>query len=134
MSETANKQLVREAYEAFTRRDLQPFMDAIGDDIDWIDPLPADHPVGGVFRGKTEVTRYFQELGKLATFKAFDVLDIIAENDTVVAFIHLETTMVHNGRDFVGDSAHVWTFVNGVAVRYRIFADTAGIMAAYRGD
>ncbi len=134
MSITTNKQLVREAYEAFTRRDLQPFMDAIADDIDWIDPLPPDHPVGGVFRGKTEVTRYFEELGQLATFKAFDVLDIIAEGDTVVAFIHLETTMRHNGRDFVGDSAHVWTFADGVAVRYRIFADTARIMAAYRGD
>ena len=134
MSVEANKDRVREAYEAFTRRDLQPFLDVIADDVDWIDPLPADHPVGGVFRGRTEVKRYFEELGKLATFKAFKVVDIIAEGDAVVAFIHLETTMRHNGRDFSGDSAHVWTFADGVAVRYRIYADTAGIMAAYRGE
>ncbi|MBJ7602539.1 MAG: nuclear transport factor 2 family protein [Candidatus Dormibacteraeota bacterium] len=134
MSDQANKRRVRDAYEAFSRRDLGPFMDAIADDVDWIDPLPPDHPVGGVFRGKNEVARYFEELGKLATFKAFDVVDIVAEGDTVVAFLHLETTMRHNGRDFVGDSAHVWTFADGVAIRYRIFADTARIMAAFRGD
>ena len=109
-------------------------MAALSDDVEWIDPLPPDHPVGGTFHGKSKVQEYFRQLAGIAEFQAFDLVDLIAAEDKVVAIIHLETTMRQNGRRFVGDSAHVWTFRDGLAIKYRIYADTAGIMAAFRGE
>ena len=108
-------------------------MAALADDVTWHDPLPDDHPVGGNFQGKEAVAQYFRELFQLADIRAFEIIDIIAEGGKVVAQMHLETTMRHNGKEFNGDSAHVWTFNDaGLATSYRIYADTDRIMAAYR--
>lgn len=134
MDEGRHADRVREAYAAFGRRDVQPLLAALADDVEWVDPLPADYPVGGTFRGKAAVQDYFRQLAQIAEFRSFDLVDVIAAGDKVVALIHLETTMRHNGRPFAGDSAHVWTFRDGQAVQYRIYADTAGIMAAYQGE
>ena len=133
-SQADNAERVREAYAAFGRRDPAPLLAILSDDVEWIDPLPSTHPVGGTFHGKSEVQEYFRQLGGIAEFQAFELVDLIAAEDKVVAFIHLETTMRHNGRRFAGDSAHVWTFRDGLAVKYRIYADTAGIMAAFQAE
>ncbi|MEF2978852.1 nuclear transport factor 2 family protein [Subtercola sp. YIM 133946] len=133
MSNDDYKTIVRNAYEAFDRHDGAPLMAALADDVDWSDPLPDDHPVGGTFRGKAAVREYFAALSQIAEIRAFEIVDIVGEGDKVVAQMHLETTMRHNGADFVGDSAHVWTFnAEGRASSYRIYADTERIMAAFR--
>ena len=125
---------VREVYGAFGRHDGAPLMAALTEDIEWSDPLPADYPIGGTFRGKPAVREYFAALSAIADIRSFHVVDVIAEGRKVVALIHIESTMRHNGQVFVGDSAHVWTFNDdGLAVLYRIYADTDGIGRAYRG-
>jgi hypothetical protein len=125
---------VRQAYEAFNRHDGGPLMAALSDDIEWWDPLPADYPIGGTFRGKQAVAAYFAELSAIADIRSFQIVEIIAQGNTVVALIHIESTMRRNGQVFAGDSAHVWTFDDeGLATRYRIYADTDGIARAYRG-
>jgi uncharacterized protein len=124
---------VREAYEAFDRHDGGPLLAALSEDIEWWDPLPGDYPIGGLFRGKQAVVEYFRQLSGIAEIRSFQLADIIAQDHTVVALIHLESTMRHNGQVFTGDSAHVWTFDDeGLATRYRIYADTEGIAKAYR--
>ncbi len=125
---------VRQAYEAFDRHDGGPLMAALSEDVEWRDPLPADYPIGGTFRGKQAVAAYFAKLSAIADIRSFEIADIIAQDNTVVALIHIESTMRRNGQVFAGDSAHVWTFdAGGLAIRYRIYADTDGIARAYRG-
>lgn len=89
---------VREAYEAFDRHDGGPLLAALSEDIEWWDPLPDDYPIGGLFRGKQAVVEYFRQLSGIAEIRSFNVADIIAQDHTVVALIHLESTMRHNGQ------------------------------------
>lgn len=126
---------VREAYDAFDRHNARPLMDILADDVEWSDPLPVDYPIGGTFRGKRAVADYFVELAGIADIRVFRIVELISQDHTVVALIHIESTMRGSGQVFVGESAHVWTFDDsGMATRYRIYADTDGIGRAYRGD
>jgi uncharacterized protein len=132
MSVEENVQTAKQGYAAFGRGDVPAILELLTDDIEWIEPGPADViPAAGTYRGKEEVARFFATLSEAADINKFEPHEFIAQGDHVVVLIHSETTAKRTGRKVTDHLAHVWTFEGGKLARFETFQDTAAIVAAY---
>jgi len=133
MSEEANVQAAQAGYAAFGRGDMPAILEMLADDIEWVDPGPADVlPTAGTHRGKAAVGEFFRILSETEDFETFEPREFIAQGDKVVALIHAEATIRSTGKKMVQDEAHVWTFRDGKVARIQLYLDTAAMVAAYR--
>jgi len=132
MSAEENVQTAKEGYAAFGRGDVPAILELLTDDIEWIEPGPADViPAAGTYRGKEEVAGFFATLGENAEIHKFEPHEFIAQGDHVVVLIHSESTVKRTGRKVTDHLAHVWTFKGAKLARFEVFSDTAAIVAAY---
>ena len=131
MSADENVKTAQEGYAAFGRGDLPAILELLSDDIEWIEPGPADVlPAAGTYRGKDEVARFFATLSEVADITRFEPHEFIAQGDHVVVLIHTESTAKSTGRKVANHVAHVWAFEGGKVARLEMFQDTAAIAAA----
>jgi uncharacterized protein len=64
MSVQENVQIVKEAYAAFGRGDMQGLLALLAEDIEWISPGGASPPAG-TYRGLTAVAGFFRKLSEV---------------------------------------------------------------------
>jgi ketosteroid isomerase-like protein len=128
MSEQANVQVVQAAYVAFTRGDIQSILNTLSDDVEWIEP-PVE-PLGGTYRGREGVAKFFQKVSETSDFSSFEPREFVAQGDRVVALGHYSATVRATGRVYGCDWAMVFTFTNGKISRFQEFTDTAAYAAA----
>ena len=132
MSAEENVQTAQEGYAAFGRGDVPAILEVLTDDVEWIEPGPADViAAAGTYRGKEEVARFFATLGENVEIGKFEPHQFIAQGDHVVVLINSESTVKSTGRTVAGHLAHVWTFQDGKVARLEMFQDTAAIVAAH---
>jgi ketosteroid isomerase-like protein len=111
-----NADLIRGAYDAFSRGDIPGAFAVFAKDIRW--HIPGRGPLSGDYRGHDEVQGFFQHFMELSsgTFK-LQVDHILAEGDLVVV---LCTDSAHRGdRSWSAQQVHVWTVRDGYAVTFR---------------
>lgn len=115
MSASQNKAATQAAYQAFGAGDLEGAMKDMADDIEWIEP--GDSVIGGTYRGKDEVARFFMTLaGK--SFRT-EPQHFIAEGDHVVVL----TRTTADGQS--ADQADVLTFRGDKLAKFQTAGDTA---------
>jgi ketosteroid isomerase-like protein len=113
-----NLDLIRGAYEAFSRGDVPAVLGILSDDVRWTVPLPLPQAVEA--RGHEEVGRFFERL--VGTWEGLDLEleDFVASGDHVC--------VIGRGRGRVdGQQAsyrfvHCWTIDGDRAVRFDEFA------------
>lgn len=132
MAEQENVQVVQGIYGAFGRGDIDAFMDAVTDDIEWVIPGPSDLPFAGTFRGKAGLQKWLGKTMENLQFRVFEPREFIAQGDKVVVLIHSEVAFPRTGRDIAGSEVHVWTVRDGKAARQQSYEDTAAMVDAYR--
>lgn len=101
-----NEDLVRAAYTAFSRGDMETVLGAFDDDIIW--RVGGDSKLTGEYRGHQQVLGFFARLMELTggTFH-LDVHDVMANDEHAVALVAV--TASREGRSVEGlPSAHVW--------------------------
>ena len=133
MLEQQNTKTIQDAYAAFGRGDIAALLAMLDDEVVWsaLHGSSSKVPTAGDWRGKAGAQEFFQRLGGAATFQAFEPREFIAQGDTVVVLGHYEATVNTNGRKFASDWAMVFTLRNGKVVRFREYADSAAVNAAY---
>ncbi len=130
---------VSAVYEAFGRGDVPTLLgllaeDAVFDD----DALPtstqrAGHPLFVARRGHEEISGFFAELGQYR-MEHFRVVDLVADEHTVVAFIDIRTTSPAGGT-MQDDAIHVWRVnADGLVTSIRHYVDTAKHLATWKGE
>ncbi len=91
MRETAptmhpNERLLRDAYDAFGRRDIPALMAGLSDDIAFV--IPGNSVQSGTFAGKQEVGRYFSIVqAHTGGTHRVEVLDVLANDERAVALL-----------------------------------------------
>ena len=131
MSEQQNTQTVQAAYAAFKRGDIQGVLDALSDDVEWHTPGEGLIPQAGTYRGKDDVSRFFQKLDQTTKFADFEPLSFVAQGDHVVAMGRYSGTVPQTGRPFQSEWAMVFTFKGNKVAKFREYTDTAAIAQAY---
>lgn len=119
-----NIEKVRELYECFTSRDFSPG-GLIAEDFELHDP---DLPGGGVFRGPEGLREYLSAYEEAWREYAVDVERHWEIGDHVLVFLHQTGVGRESAIEFDQRDAHVWTFRDGRAVRWRTYLDRAEAM------
>jgi ketosteroid isomerase-like protein len=115
MSTHQNVRMLRHTYDAFNRGDIQPLLDQVSDDIDWIDSTLG--PLAGSYRGKAEVQQFFAKMMDIYNGRLkVELVDILA-NDGHGIVLTRESGRV-NGEHVAWTSVHVWSFRGGLASRF----------------
>src|SRR3954468_23167903 len=132
MQEQQNTELVKRAYAAFVRGDVQTILDSLDDQIVW-QPVygAAPHvPTGGERRGKAGVAEFFRLVAAHVNFSAFEPREYVAQGDKVVALGHYTATTPGGGA-FDSDFVMTFTIRNGKVVHFQEYLDSAALNAAY---
>lgn len=117
-----NKNLIRGMYEAFGRGDLDGILKNVTDDFEW--NAPGGTPLSGIRHGRDQFRDFLQEMPRRLHFDQFDLDDIVAEGDKVVAIGRQRATALETGRHFETPWVHVYTIRAGKAASGLALADT----------
>ncbi|HXZ84097.1 MAG TPA: nuclear transport factor 2 family protein [Myxococcota bacterium] len=115
-SESANGALIRSAYAAFARGDVQAALSHFADDISW--HVPGRGPLSRDYRGRDEVLGFFGHFMELSkgTFQ-LEVEEVLARGDRVVVLC--TESARRGGRSWSSPQVHVWTVKDGKATSFR---------------
>jgi uncharacterized protein len=130
MRESANIETIRSVSAAFARGDIAGVLKHLDETIVWITPGSAAVPIAGTRHGIDDVRRFFEALDRRMEFSVFQTRELLAQGNRVVALMHYEGRDRVTGRGFSADSAMVWTFGNGKALRFQEYTDTEALAAA----
>ena len=113
---TANAVLIRNAYDAFSRGDIDAVMAIFARDIVW--HVPGRGPLSRDYRGHEEVLGFFGHFMSLSkgTFR-LRVDDVLASGDRVVVLC--TETAQRGDRSWTAPQVHVWTVKDGKATMFR---------------
>jgi ketosteroid isomerase-like protein len=122
----ANVEIVRSAYDAFNRGDLEAGARVFDASIEW--RTPANFPEAGTWRGEEEVRRGFAELTEPWDDLHADVQDLIpAGEGRVLALVRFSARGRGTGLDVrgAGVDSQVWTLRGGKVVSVEMHSGTA---------
>jgi hypothetical protein len=113
--------LLRHAYAAFNRGDVDAAVAGFDPHIDWREPV--EFPGGGAYRGRAAVAGYLANSRADWAEGASEPKKFIVHGDRVVVLVHAHFRV--KGAKTWNDAhlADVYTFRDGVPVAMRAFAD-----------
>jgi uncharacterized protein len=132
MQEAENTQIVKDAYAAFGRGDVEEILGRLDDGVVWKGVYGArSHvPTSGERRGKAQVGEFFKQVAQSVKFSRFEPREFIATGDKVVALGHYTAT-TPIGKNFDADFAMVFRLRNGKVTEFQEFTDSAAVNDAY---
>jgi uncharacterized protein len=135
MSASQNTQMVKDAYAAFLRGDVNAILDMLADDVEWEGVKGAEGvvPQAGLRRGRPAIAEFFSQVGATITFETFEPREYVAQGDDVVAIGHYTGNAIPTGAAMASDWVMVFNFRDGKIARFREFTDSAQLARAFAG-
>jgi ketosteroid isomerase-like protein len=133
MSESGNVQVVKDAYAAFLRGDIEGVLALVDDNVDWHGVKGTDGaaPHAGARRGRAAVATFFQQVADSTEFTRFEPREFIAQGDQVAVIGDYAARVKGNGRSIACDWVMVFDVRNGRITRFREWTDSAQLVRAY---
>lgn len=123
MSIETNKQIVRDAYGAINRGDVEAFMTLLADDVEWY--FIGSHRFAGTIKGKDNVLN--DVIGTLGAILSsplqLEIKQLVAEGDKVVAEMQ-GTSRSAEGKEYNNIYAIILTLRDGKIKEMREYLDT----------
>ena len=125
---------VTRLYDAYGRGDVDAVLAELADGVDWAaEAASTSVPWYGPFRGKSEVPRFFKEIGTNIEVTEFSVLGMTSNDTDVVATVHWSFTVRATGKTAAMHMQHWWRFgPDGTIVFFRGSEDSEQTAAAFR--
>ena len=123
-------EIATRSYRAFARDDLDAVLADMHPEIEWHQAQGLPH--GGLYRGLDEVRRNVFDPLDRDWWSEFSAVphELLDAGDQVVVLGRYRGVAKGTGRALDVPFVHVWTFRDGLAVRFRQFLDTAGWVEA----
>jgi ketosteroid isomerase-like protein len=132
MDAQQNTELVRQAYAAYGRGDVNGVLACMSPQIEWeIQGVPAI-PFTGKRHGTDQVADYFRLAGEQLVVRAFGPKEFIAQGDKVIVLGHGAWTARVTGQDFESDWVHIFTLRDGRIGAFREFMDVHVALEAFQ--
>jgi hypothetical protein len=133
VGEQENAAVVRQAYAAFRSGDIRSVLALLHKHIDWEATVGAGSfvPMTGRRFGPAKVAEFFSILGENVEFQTFELREVIAQGDRVVALGYYDAIAKPTGRRFDSEWAMVMTVREGKITHFREHTDTASLNAAF---
>ena len=126
-----NVEIVRRGYEELDRTG-NPDPSLLDPEIEWIhDPRVGESPI----RGREKLIDYFDDMASMFSEMDFEVERAWDRDDQVLAFVRVAGSGSASGAGFEIRIAHLWTLLDGKAVRCQAFGNRdEGLEAAGLSD
>ena len=133
MSAERNTQIVKDAYAAFLRGDVEGIVGLVTDDVEWegVKGTEGVLPQSGVRRGKDGVRLFFAQVNDTIAFERFELKQYIASDAAVVALGYYAGKAKATGNSMGSDWVMVFEFRDGRIARFREFTDSAAVVRAF---
>jgi uncharacterized protein len=132
MSEQQNVDVVRQAYGAFGRGDLDGILALLDPQVAWRTPGPPDLPTAGLRYGVNAVREFFAILLNTFEITNFEPRDFLAQGDKVVVLGTSLERVKATGNAIDFRWVHVFTLRNGRIVAFEEPADVSGLVDEFR--
>lgn len=132
MSEQNNVGLVRMAYDAFGRGDINALLSLLDESIEWITPGPSDLPTAGTRRGRQAVGEFFKTLNETFEITNFQAQEFVAQGDRVIVLGTDTARLKATGKTSDFQWVHAFAVRNGKIVQFSEYGDMSPIVAELR--
>jgi ketosteroid isomerase-like protein len=132
MSEQANISLLKQAYEAYDRGDIQTLLSMCAQDIEWELPEVEGIPFTGKRRGPSQVADFFRIMSECQDTRDFKPDRFLAQGDQVIVLGHGTFTVKATGAEYSDDWCHVFRIAGGKVASFREYCDTHKAAQAYQ--
>jgi uncharacterized protein len=117
--------VVRSAYEAFARGDVQAVLDLMDDKVEWNEAEHLPYWTGGPLIGPQQVLKgVFVKIGRDFADFTVEVSRLVGYGDTVLSEGRYCGIAKTSGKRLNVQMAHVWDVRDGKIVRFQQYADT----------
>ena len=116
-----NIEVVRAAYAAFGRGDIEAIIELVDDSVQW--SSPATLPQGGAFTGKDGVLSFFQGVGAAWEPLEIDLESLGEIGDNLVVGVMQGSGSLRSGGPARYGAMHAFTVERGKITRFREFVD-----------
>jgi len=124
MNEQANISLLKQAYDAYGRGDIQSLLGRVAKDIDWELPEVKGIPFTGKRHGINQVADFFRILAECQKPRGFKPDRFLAQDDQVVVLGHATFAVKATGAEFSGDWCHIFRIAGGKIASFKEYYDT----------
>jgi ketosteroid isomerase-like protein len=132
MNEQENIQLVKDAYAAYARGDLDIVLSCMTSQIEWELPTVPGLSFTGKRKGHDQVAEYFRLANEKQAMREFTPKEFIAQSNKVVVLGFGAWTAKDTGLDFESDWVHVFTVEDGRIAAFREFMDVHVAVEAFQ--
>ena len=130
MSVQENVQIVKDAFAAFGRSDMQALLALFAEDIEWI--IPGEGwPLAGTYRGHAGVADFFQKLSEMLEFSFLELREFVAQGDRVLVVGSNRGRVKATNRTVEGHWVFAFTVRNGKVTNVREYIDTLGLARGF---
>lgn len=112
--------LLRGAYAAFNRGDIDSAVSVLDPGIEWVEP--PEFPGGGTYQGREGAKRYLTQSRAGCAKVISEPVQFIPAGDRIVVFVHARVLPKEGNQWQEIDLADVYTFKNGKAIAMHAFA------------
>lgn len=133
MNKIENINKIQKIYSDFGNGDIQGILDALSEDILWIDPGYPDIPFASNGRTKKEVPEFFKGLSEYMNFIKFEPREFFADGENVIVKGYHEGTTKPSETFFGHEWMMLWKFNNsGKVYYYKAFIDTNELAKGFK--
>jgi ketosteroid isomerase-like protein len=119
-----NTEIVQQCYADFASGNIEGILNALHDDIVWVDPGNVGNLYKGTRNGKAQVIDFFTNLPAEINITRFDVFGISVSGEKVFAEGYVEATGIQSGLKAGSDWLMVWQLENGKVKYHHLYLDT----------
>jgi ketosteroid isomerase-like protein len=133
MSRDQHLTTVAATYAAFGAGDIPTVLSHFDPAVEWVNQGPAEIDYFGTKHGHDGALAVFGFLGGNLDISVFDPHTFVADDERVVALVHVVATARGTGETYDEETVHVFDFgPDGRITRFRDFQDTAAVAGALR--
>ena len=123
---------IQRLYAAYGRGDVGAVLAELADDVDWAaEAASTSVPWYGSYRSKSEVPRFFKEIGTNVDVTEFNLLSVTSNETDVIVALHWTYTVNATGKSAAMHMQHWWRFADGKIVFFRGSEDTEQSATAF---
>jgi ketosteroid isomerase-like protein len=128
MGAGSNLELLRERLGRASE-DPEGFYEIVHPDVEW-DIRDSDSPMAGIYHGRESVRDFYRRWTGAFSEWAYELEELIDAGDQIVAFVLEHGRGRASGVDVAMRRANVWTFRDGLIVRFRSFSSREAALSA----